>query len=158
MVLAAVVGAVITVNGAAAALLPVTVALARQRTRSRPSRVLVPLAFACSAGAMLTLAGSPVNVIVEEASTKAGGGGFGYLEFGMIGLPLVIVTIGVCALLGRRLLPDAHAHDAPTDFSDYVPTLADHWAADYRLGASDDATTAGPDIGARPTRCWPIRS
>lgn len=148
MVLAAVVGAIITVNGAAAALLPVTVALARQ-AHIRPSRMLVPLAFACSAGALLTLSGSPVNVIVEEASRTAGGGGFGYFEFGMIGLPLVIVTIGVCALLGRQLLPARTPTDAPADFSDYVPTLADHWATDYRLWRlTTDATTAGLDTTA----------
>ena len=130
--LAAVVSAVITVNGAAAALLPVTVAVAR-RARIRPSLILVPLAFACSAGALLTLSGSPVNVIVQEASVHAGAGGFGYLEFALIGLPLVIVTVAVCALLGQRLLPNRTPIDAPTDFADYVPALAEHWAADYRI-------------------------
>ena len=67
MVLAAVVGAIITVNGAAAALLPVTVALARQ-AHIRPSRMLVQLAFTCIAGALLTLSGSPVNVVVATVN------------------------------------------------------------------------------------------
>ena len=106
MGLAAVVAAVITVNGAAAALLPVTVAVARRAT-IQPSLVLVPLAFACSAGAMLTLAGSPVNVIIQEASVQAGGGGFGYLEFALIGIPLVLATVLVCALLGDGCSPTA---------------------------------------------------
>jgi len=142
MVLAAVVAAIITVNGAAAALLPVTVALAR-RAHISPSRMLIPLAFACSAGALLTLSGSPVNVIVEEAARSAGGG-YRYFEFGLIGLPLVIVTILVCALLGPRLLPARTPTDAPADFTDYVPTLADHWATDYRLWRlTTDTTTAG---------------
>ena len=142
MVLAAVVSAIITVNGAAAALLPVTVALAR-RAHISPSRMLIPLAFACSAGALLTLSGSPVNVIVEEAARSAGGG-YRYFEFGLIGLPLVIVTILVCALLGPRLLPARTPTDAPADFTDYVPTLADHWATDYRLWRlTTDTTTAG---------------
>lgn len=132
MGLATLVAAVITVNGAAAALLPVTVAVAR-RARIRPSLVLVPLAFACSAGALLTLSGSPVNVIVQEASVQAGAGGFGYLEFALIGVPLVVVTMAVCALGGRRLLPNRTPTQAPTDFSDYLPTLVDHWAADYRM-------------------------
>jgi di/tricarboxylate transporter len=132
MALAAVVSAVITINGAAAALLPVTVAVAR-RASLRPSRVLIPLAFACSAGALLTLSGSPVNVIVQDASKQAGAGGFGYLEFALIGVPLVVVTMTICVVLGPRLLPNRTPTQAPTDFSDYLATIAEHWAADYRI-------------------------
>jgi Na+/H+ antiporter NhaD/arsenite permease-like protein len=76
MALGALLSAVITVNGAAAALVPVTVAVAR-RARILPSRVLIPLAYGCSAGALLTLGGSPVNVIVHDASRDNGGPGFG---------------------------------------------------------------------------------
>ncbi len=146
MTLAAVVSAIITVNGAAAALLPVTVAVAR-RAHLLPSRVLIPLAYACSAGALLTLSGSPVNVIIQDAAHTAAGDGFGYFEFGLIGVPLVIATLGVCVLLGPRLLPARNPADPSTDFTDYLATLAGHWATDYhiwRLTARDDA----PGIGA----------
>src|SRR4029077_800024 len=91
MALAAVLSAFITPNGAAAALLPVTVVVAR-RASLLPSKMLIPLAFAASAGALLTLSGSPVNVIVAEASHNAGGPGFGYFEFAIMGLPLVVCT------------------------------------------------------------------
>lgn len=147
MGLAAVVAAVITVNGAAAALLPVTVAVARS-AKIQPSLVLVPLAFACSAGAMLTLTGSPVNVIIQEASVQAGGSGFGYLEFALIGVPLVLATMLVCALLGPRLLPDRTPTRAPTDFTDYLPSLVEHWAADYRVWRLT-VHPDGPAVGAR---------
>lgn len=132
MALAAVVSAVITVTGAVAALLPVTVAVARS-ARIRSSRVLIPLAFASSAGSLLTLSGSPVNVIVHEASLAEGGGGFNYLEFGLIGVPLVAATLLLCIVFGPRLLPDRTPAIAPADFSGYMPTLAQHWAADYRV-------------------------
>jgi di/tricarboxylate transporter len=85
--LGAVISAVITVNGAAAAMVPVTAAVAR-RARILPSQVLIPLPYACSAGALLTLGGSPVNVIVHEASRDNGGPGFGYFEFARAGVPL----------------------------------------------------------------------
>ncbi|OBF35956.1 citrate transporter [Mycobacterium sp. ACS1612] len=132
LAIGAVISAVITVNGAAAALVPVTVAVAR-RARILPSRVLIPLAFGCSAGALLTLGGSPVNVIVDEASRENGGTGFGYFEFALVGLPLVVVTIAVAALFGRRLLPERVSTKLPTDFSDYLPRIVQHWGLDRRL-------------------------
>ncbi|MBD0322844.1 MAG: anion permease, partial [Aldersonia sp.] len=132
LALGAVVSAVITVNGAAAALVPVTVAVAR-RARILPSHVLIPLAFGCSAGALLTLGGSPVNVIVHEASRDNGQGGFGYFEFALVGVPLVLVTIVVAALFARRLLPERASKTLATDFTDYLPRIIEHWGLDRRL-------------------------
>ncbi|KUI00679.1 hypothetical protein AU189_17445 [Mycolicibacterium acapulense] len=105
MSLGAVVSAVITVNGAAAALVPVTVSVSR-RARIAPSKVLIPLAFGASAGALLTLGGSPVNVLIYDASRDNGGSGFGYFEFALVGVPLVLVTVLVAVVFGRRLLPE----------------------------------------------------
>jgi di/tricarboxylate transporter len=132
LAIGAVISAVITVNGAAAALVPVTVAVAR-RARIQPSRVLIPLAFGCSAGALLTLGGSPVNVIIDEASRENGGPGFGYFEFALVGVPLVLVTIVVAALFARRLLPERASTTLPTDFSNYLPRIIEHWGLDRRL-------------------------
>lgn len=149
MALGAVVSAVITVNGAAAALLPVTIAVAR-RAGLAPSRVLIPLAFACSAGALLTLTGSPVNVIVNDASKTGGAGGFGFFEFALIGIPLTIATVGICALLGERLLPRRTPTDAPADLTDYRRTLAEHWTTDYllwRVTVPDDSPSSGVAAG-----------
>ncbi len=105
-----------------------------------------------------------MNVIVEEASVHAGAGGFGYLEFALIGVPLVIATVVVCALLGRRLLPDRTPVDAPADFADYVPALAEHWAADYRMwrltvppNAPPSGSTQPPSQPTRGWRWWPPR-
>ncbi|GAB2639623.1 SLC13 family permease [Gordonia jinhuaensis] len=110
LLLAAVLSALITINGAAAALLPVVVATAL-RLGVAPSRMLIPFAFACSAGSLLTLSGSPVNVIVDEAFRTEGGGGFGYFEYAAIGAPLVVVTVVIVLALGPRLLPSRG--DAP---------------------------------------------
>jgi Na+/H+ antiporter NhaD/arsenite permease-like protein len=52
--------ALITVNGAVAALVPVAVVMA-MRVRLSPSQLLLPLAFAAHAGSLLTLSGSPVK-------------------------------------------------------------------------------------------------
>ncbi|OBK78488.1 SLC13 family permease [Mycobacterium sp. 1274761.0] len=132
LALGAVISAVITVNGAAAALVPVTVTVAR-RAHVMPSKVLIPLAFGCSAGALLTLGGSPVNVIVYDASRDSGGPGFNYFEFALVGVPLVLVTIAVAVIFGRRLLPERTSSTLSTDFSDYLPRIIEHWGLDRSL-------------------------
>lgn len=76
MLLAAVLTAFVSPNGAVAALLPVVVVVAL-RYRHAPSQLAMPLAFAAHAGSLLALSGSPVNVIVSDAAAAAGTGGFG---------------------------------------------------------------------------------
>jgi Na+/H+ antiporter NhaD/arsenite permease-like protein len=71
MLLVAVVTALINVNGAVAALVPVVVVMAVRVGRS-PSELLLPLAFGAHAGSMLALTGTPVNVIVSDAAGMRG--------------------------------------------------------------------------------------
>ena len=73
MLLVALLTALISVNGAVAALLPVVVVMAIRLGRST-SQLLLPLAFAAHAGSLLVLTGTPVNVIVSEAAGDAGVG------------------------------------------------------------------------------------
>ncbi len=105
MALAALTSALVTPNGAAAAVLPVAVLVAR-RVGLATSRLAIPLAYAASAGALLTLSGSPVNVIVSDALAEATGERFGFVEFAWLGVPLTLITVAVTVLLGGRLLPD----------------------------------------------------
>ena len=66
----------------------------------------MPLAFAAHAGSMLALTGTPVNVIVSEAAKDAGADYFGFFEYTLVGVPLLVGTVVIVVLLGRRLLPD----------------------------------------------------
>jgi di/tricarboxylate transporter len=131
MALFAVVGAVITPTGAVAALMPVAVVIALRLRRS-PSRLLMPLAFVASSGSMLALTGSPVNVIVSEAGEHAGVGGFGYVAFAPVGVPLVLGTVALALLLGGRLVPERAARRISEDLSAHARTLVDHYALDGR--------------------------
>ena len=116
MLLVALLTALISVNGSVAALVPVVVVMAVRLGRS-PSQLLLPLAFAAHAGSLLVLTGTPVNVIVSEAADEAGVGSFGYFEFALVGVPLVIGTIAIVVLFGERLLPQRSARTLPRDFS-----------------------------------------
>jgi di/tricarboxylate transporter len=132
MLLVAGLTALISVNGAVAALLPVIVVIGVRLGRS-PSQLLMPLVFGAHAGSMLALTGTPVNVIINEAAATYGGRPFGFFEFALVGVPLVVGTILIVLFFGERLLPSRKPRGLPTDFSEHARTLVDQ----YRL--DDDA-------------------
>ena len=116
MLLAAILSALITPNGAAAALIPMVVVLA-VRLGTAPSRLLMPLAFAAHAGSLLMLTGTPINVLVSEAATSVGERDLRFFEFAWVGIPLTIGTMAITLLLGPRLLPERKAENLPPDLS-----------------------------------------
>ena len=126
LLLVALVTALISVNGAVAALLPVMVVTALRLRRS-PSQLLIPLAFGAHAGSLLALTGSPVNVVGSEYARDHAGGGFGYFSFALVGIPLVAGTIVIVLLVGERLLPHRSARAGSRDFSDHVRTLVEQY-------------------------------
>lgn len=139
--LVAVVTAVISVNGAVAALLPLVVVVAA-RARLSPSQLLIPLAFSAHAGSMLALTGTPVNIIVSELAEESGGRGFGFFEFALAGLPLVIGTLAIILLLGKRLLPHRTPKSVPVDLEQLAATLR----AEYAIDADRALMTSGRGV------------
>src|SRR5262245_51014518 len=129
MSLVAVLTALISVNGAVAALLPVAV-LISMRLRRSASRLLLPLAFAAHAGSLLTLSGSPVTVIASAFAADAGSGSFGYFSFALVGVPLVVGTIAIVVLFGERLLPHRTPRASSRDFSEHARTLVEQYGLD----------------------------
>lgn len=123
MAMTAILSALISVNGAVAALVPVGVMLAT-RTSIAPSQLLIPLAFAAHAGSMLTLLGTPINLLVSDLAVDAGARAFGFFEFALVGVPMVVGVIIIAVLLGPRLLPRRTPESAPRDLSDYAERLA----------------------------------
>ncbi|GEL93579.1 SLC13 family permease [Cellulomonas composti] len=142
MMLSAVLAALVTPNGSAAALLPVVV-LAARRAGLAPSRLLLPLAFAASTGALLLLSGSPVNVIVSDALRHETGAPFGFFEFALMGLPLLLVTVAIAVLFGERLLPHRAPQGSVLDVSDHLETVLEH----YRLDVGFTRLRVAPGSG-----------
>ncbi len=157
MLLVALLTAVISVNGAVAALVPMVVVIAVRLGRS-PSKLLMPLAFGAHAGSMLALTGTPVSVIVSDAAHGAGVGRFGFFEFALAGVPLVIGAIAIVVLFGHRLLPDRTADSIPPDLSEFARTLMLQYDIDHsmaRLVVEPDSpcvgeTRASLDLSAFP--------
>ena len=130
MTLAALLTALINVNGAVAALVPVVVVMAVRLGRS-PSQLLLPLAFGAHAGSLLALTGTPVNVIISDAAGDAGVGRFGFFEFALVGVPLVLGTVAIVVLLGERLLPSRTARTPGPDFSGHARTLVRQYELEH---------------------------
>lgn len=126
MGLVALLTALISVNGAVAALLPVVVVIA-VRLKRNSSQLLMPLVFAAHAGSMLALTGTPVNVLVSEAASDAGVGGFGFFEFALAGIPLLAGSMAIMILFGQRLLPERNGATMPADFSRHAKTLVEQY-------------------------------
>lgn len=124
--LVAVLTALISVNGAVAALLPVVVVMA-VRLRRKPSQLLMPLVFSAHAGSLLALTGTPVNVLVAEAAADAGQRAFGFFEFTIVGVPLLLGTMAIIVLFGERLLPHRGGPSMPADFTRYATTLVEQY-------------------------------
>lgn len=124
--LVAVLTALISVNGAVAALLPLVVVVA-SKAGIAPSQLLLPLAFAAHAGSMLLLTGTPVNIIVSDAAADAGGRRFSFFEFALVGMPLLVGTVLIVVVFGRALIPVRTGAVMPTDLSRLTHRLKHHY-------------------------------
>jgi di/tricarboxylate transporter len=129
MVLVALLTALISINGAVAALLPVVIVMAIRVGRS-PSQLLMPLVFAAHSGSLLALTGTPVNVLVAEAAADAGLAPFGFFSFAIVGVPLLLGTIAIVVLFGQRLLPERSGRTIPSDLSKHARTLVEQYRLD----------------------------
>ncbi|MBP7248616.1 MAG: SLC13/DASS family transporter [Negativicutes bacterium] len=104
MMMAGVMSSISSNTGTTAALMPVVIGICATAKISA-SRQLMPLALAAGAGGIITLIGTPPNIIAAGALTAAGLPTFTFLEFAWIGVPLLIVTIVYMMFIGKYLLP-----------------------------------------------------
>ncbi len=108
MVTAAVLSAFMNNIGVAALMLPVVVDIAR-RTRIPASRLLMPLAYATLLGGLMTLIGTPPNLLVSEALTQNGYEPFALFDFTPVGGAVMVVGVIFVAVVGRLMLPKTRA-------------------------------------------------
>jgi di/tricarboxylate transporter len=104
MITAAVLSAFMNNIGVAALMLPVVVEVAR-RTRIPPSRLLMPLAYSTLLGGLMTMIGTPPNLLISEAMTQNGYEAFALFDFTPLGGAIMVIGVAFMALFGRFLLP-----------------------------------------------------
>jgi di/tricarboxylate transporter len=90
--------------GALALLMPVAIWMSRQSRRS-PSLLLMPLAFGSLIGGLITLIGTPPNIIIATYRTQTGADSFGMFAFAPVGLGVAAAGLVFIALIGWRLSP-----------------------------------------------------
>ncbi len=105
MLVSAVLSAFMNNVGATALLLPVVMDLAR-RTGIAASKLLIPLSFSSLLGGMLTLIGTPPNILISEAVSERGLGDLGMFAFTPLGGTVLLAGIVYMVLIGRHLLPE----------------------------------------------------
>ncbi len=88
-------GAFVSNTGTVAIMIPIVVSMAMS-VKMNPSRLLMPLAFASSMSGMMTLIGTPPNLVINEELVSNGYPGLGFFTFLPVGL--------ICAAVGTVLL------------------------------------------------------
>ena len=109
--------------GALALLMPVDVQAAAKAERS-PALTLMPLSFATILGGLVTLIGTPPNIIIASFREQELGQAFKMFDFAPVGIVAAVTGVLFVALIGWRLLPaERREHDSGAelfDISDYI--------------------------------------
>ena len=106
MTVGTVLSAILSNTGTAACLLPVALGIC-SAAKIPASRQLMPLAFACGWGGIITMVGTPPNIIANGALQAAGiQDSFGFFEYAWIGIPVSIAGMLYMMFVGKYLLPN----------------------------------------------------
>ena len=144
----ALLSAFISNTGTVATLLPAVVAAA-WTVGSVPSKFLMPLAFAANTGGLLTLTGTPPNIVVAQTLAQSGLRPFSFFEFALIGGPLLITAIVYMRFVGRRILPSRSADQRPVDATADLADLAGAYSLgenQYRLRVRSNSSLIGKTL------------
>ena len=123
--LAAALSALMNNVAALALLMPVDLQAAKKAGRS-PSLSLMPLSFASILGGMITLIGTPPNIVIAEFRGAELGEPYRMFDFAPVGLACAVVGVAYVALIGWRLLPaERKASDAGKELFDLADYIAE---------------------------------
>ena len=126
--------------GALALMMPVAMQVARMNG-DPPSRLLMPVAFGSILGGLVTLIGTPPNIIIAAYRAEVAGEPFGMFSFSPIGAPIVVLGVGYLLFIGWRLLPRGRSGDDGTPLFQI-----DDYVAEFKVTAESPAvgrTVAG---------------
>ncbi|GGI56992.1 SLC13 family permease [Winogradskyella haliclonae] len=116
-------------TGTVATLLPVTVSSA-YTIGTLPSKLLMPVAFGSNTGGLLTLTGTPPNIIASNALQEAGLEPFSFFEFALIGVPLLLIALLYFRFIGYKLLPSKKSENQPLS----IDSELHEWIKNYAIG------------------------
>jgi di/tricarboxylate transporter len=120
--------------GAIAIMMPVAIKLSN-KNNNPPSHILMPLAFSSILGGMMTLIGTPPNIIISTFRNNATGSPFKMFDFMPVGIFITIVGIAFVSIIGWRLLPKRKAQNGPGELfniDDYITEVRVLKNSNYR--------------------------
>ncbi len=120
-------------TGTCACLLPVALGIC-SAAKIPASRQLMPLAFACGWGGIITMVGTPPNIIAVGAMNAAGLESFGFFEFAWIGVPVSLAGMAYMMFVGKYLLPKAEL-DADQEIEQEIEAASDNKTKQMISGA-----------------------
>lgn len=103
MLVTAGIGGFVSNTGTVALMLPIVVSMAVS-SGMNPSRLLMPVAFASSMGGMMTLIGTPPNLVISNELVKAGYPELNFFVFSKVGIIIIIVGIVALWFLSKKFL------------------------------------------------------
>lgn len=142
-------------NTAAVAALMPAVITAAWGVGSIPAKFLIPLSFAAITGGLMTLMGTPPNVVASEALAGAGYAPIGFFDFAWVGLPLVLMVMIYMVTIGQKLLPDKTEGTKPLDLNAAMQELADSYSLHgklFRLHVNPQSSLVGKTLAATGLR------
>ena len=118
----ALLSAVMNNVAALALLMPIDMQAAHKSQRN-PALTLMPLSFASILGGMITLIGTPPNIIIASFREQALGTSYGMFDFSPVGIIVSVVGILFIVLIGWRLIPvntEEGAAKTLSNLQDYI--------------------------------------
>jgi len=105
IVAACLIGAFMSNTAATAFFLPLVLGVA-QKTKTSPSKLLMPLAFASILSSSITLVSTSTNLVVNGMMVKYKMEPMGMFELAPVGIPIAVIGLIYVLTIGRRLIPD----------------------------------------------------
>lgn len=131
MLITGLMSGVLSNTGTAAVLIPVVIGIAAKSGFAR-SRLLLPIVFAAAMGGNLSLIGAPGNMIAQAALEEQGLS-FGFFEYGLVGLPILLAGILFTATIGFRLLPTHKVAEITADDPGLASASVPQWKKNASL-------------------------
>lgn len=148
MLVTSAIGAFVSNTGTVALMLPIVVSMAANAGMNS-GRFLMPLAFASSMGGMMTLIGTPPNLVIQDALTGAGYEPLSFFSFLPVGLICVAVGIIVLLPLTKLFLSDKGRKDEKSATGKSLSELVKEYGLTdnlFRLRAASGSSVSGKTV------------
>ncbi len=148
MLVTSAIGGFVSNTGTVALMMPIVVSMAMAAGVS-PSRFLMPLAFASSMGGMMTLIGTPPNLVINETLIEGGFEGLSFFTFLPVGL--ICVAMGTLALgpLSKMFLTKDNDNDGDKKKGKSLKDLATEYQLSqnlYRIRVKEGSLLIGKKL------------